>query len=264
MKAEIETHIADVDAFYRPIIRDAHLRLSGGSQLLSSFEQSVDAYRKIGRRQVSGIIERVNELTVAHKLLTDPRLASAQIAYEPQIVPGPKFDFVVSAPGKPTLYIEVKTVSPQPTNDATSWQKATYRRRLITPGTVFIVDEKAFGAEIFGNDFAARSSIMKYALQTETKLAAHLEFEPGRGALVICGNGVSWEPDLLEDFADYYRHGRHRADDPFTAMEQAVEANSPKLRRSLEGFGLMIRAQNALVPTTWTYPVTGPLKFQKN
>lgn len=216
MKAEIETHIADVDAFYRPIIRDAHLRLSGGSQLLSSFEHSVAAYRKTGRRQASGIIERVNELAVAHKLLTDPRLASAQIAYEPQIVPGPKFDFVVSAPGKPTLYIEVKTVSPQSTNDATSWQKATYRRRMVTPPMPH-------------RNANVQAAFERYTAQTQRKLLAHTACEPSYGALIICGNGISWTPSALIAFA-------HTYDGPLE-------------------FGILIRPQDAVSPSAWTYPI---------
>ena len=86
MSEEIEAHIAAVEAVYRPIIEQARGRLSGGERLWAQFEQAVAAYRRYGRPQVSGIIERVNELAVARQLLVDNSLRSAAIEYEPQIL----------------------------------------------------------------------------------------------------------------------------------------------------------------------------------
>ena len=187
----IEAHIAAVRAFYRPLLTD-NSRLSGSDRLYAGFEQSVAAYRKIGRRQVSGLIERVNELAVAHQLLTDAQLAAAHIVYEPQLIPGPKFDFVLRTPAKPTLYIEVKTVSPQSANDATSWQKATYRRRMVTPREP-------------GGTSAAQAAFQRYTVQTQAKLAAHAAIEPGDGLLIFCGDGLTWLPSALTDFIASYR-----------------------------------------------------------
>jgi hypothetical protein len=64
------------------------------------------------------------------------------------------------------------------------------------------------GAAIFGNSFAARSSFLKYILETEAKLASHVAVQPGRGVLVFCGDGFGWDTSELEDFADFYRLGR--------------------------------------------------------
>jgi hypothetical protein len=71
-------------------------------------------------------------------------------------VPGAKFDFVFAEANGQSLFVEVKTVSPQTTDDDTNWRKATYRGRRLSQGTHFVVDQDAMGAAIFGNSFAAR------------------------------------------------------------------------------------------------------------
>lgn len=225
MKDAIEAHITAAEAFYRPIIHQAHDRLTGGPQLLASFAQAVTAYRKTGRRQVSGIIERVNELAVARKLLTDPQFVAAHITHEPELIPGPKFDFVLTTPNQPTHYIEVKTVSPQSANDETSWQKTTYRSRPATPRTPH-------------DDSAAQAAFLRYTAQTESKLEAHIAIDPGDGLLIICGDGTSWPPSALSDFVASYRG-------PLS-------------------FGTLIRSQDAVEPSAWTYPVKGPVEVPTN
>ena len=82
----------------------------------------------------------MNELAVANKLMTDPALASAVIAYEPDIAAGAKFDFVISEAEGPTIFVEVKTVSPQTRDDDANWREATYRRRRLARGAHFVVD----------------------------------------------------------------------------------------------------------------------------
>jgi hypothetical protein len=77
--------------------------------------------------------------------------------------------------------------------------------------------------------------------------------------LVFCGDGFGWHISELEDFADFYRLGRHRIDGPFGEMEQhAIENGGMKLSRSLAGFAALVRPQDAVTPTAWIYPVTGP------
>lgn len=213
LKEAIEAHIAAVQALYRPLLAN-HGRLTGGGRLLASFEQSVAAYRKTGRRQINGVIERVNELTVAHKLLCDPQFTAAAVAYEPQIIPGPKFDFVVRRTGQSTLYIEVKTVSPHAAIDAASWQKATYRGRPATPRNPH-------------SGTAVQAAFRRYTLQTENKLTAHVPVEPGKGLLILCGDGLCWSPTALTDFAAPYRGPLN--------------------------FGCLIRRQDAVEPTAWTF-----------
>jgi hypothetical protein len=83
--------------------------------------------------------------------------------------------------------------------------------------------------------------------------------KPGRCILVICGSGAAWHVSELEDFADFYRCGRHRTDDPFAAMEQhTMSEGKTELARTLEGFAALIRHHDETEPHAWIYPVRGP------
>lgn len=260
MTQEIEEHIAAVEGLYRRPLTDPGSRLAGGARLWSQFDEAVAAFRQHGRRQVAGVIERVNELVVARQLLLDASLASAEIAYEPEIVPGgTKFDFVATdAEGLP-VYIEVKTVEPKTEDSDRNWQKAERRQEHLTPGNRYVVAKDWLGAAIFGNSFAARSSFMGYTLETEMKLAAHDAIRPGRAILVFCGTGFAWHVSELEDFADYYSTGRHRIDDPFAKMEaHAIAHGRAAPARTLAGFAALVRKHDDVEPRKWVYPVRGP------
>jgi hypothetical protein len=77
--------------------------------------------------------------------------------------------------------------------------------------------------------------------------------------LVFCGTGFAWGISELEDFADFYRRGQHRVDDPFAAMEQhAIKEKSIELARTLEGFAALHRHHDGTDPLKWVYPVRGP------
>lgn len=260
MPREIEQHIAAVEAAYRPSMTGAGSRLAGGARLWSQFDEAVAAFRQHGRRQLAGVIERVNELVVAQQLLLDASLGQAEIAYEPEIVPGgTKFDFVATdAEGLP-VYIEAKTVEPKTEHNDRNWQKVEQRQEHLTPGNRYVVGKDWLGATIFGNSFAARSSFMGYALETETKLAAHAAIRPGRAILVFCGTGFAWHVSELEDFADFYRDGRHRIDGPFAKMEEhAISNGRPAPARTLSGFAALVRKHDDTEPSNWVYPVRGP------
>lgn len=225
MKAAIEHHIREADACYRPLILQSSGRLTGGERLLAQFDQSVAAYRKYGRRQISGVIERVNELAVARQLLLDPALMTAFIAYEPEIVAGPKFDFVIHEPGQPTHYVEVKTVSPQPANDETSWRKPKYEARRVVLDVLGVSRAPPAAKSPM---LAVQAAFLRYAIATQSKLATHTSAEPGRGVLVFCGDGLYWDAAALNDFAQTYP------------------------RSSLQ-FAVMIRPQDAIGVRTWTW-----------
>ncbi len=230
MRSAIEAHIRDADAFYRPLILHKNGSLIGGDRLLSHFDQSVSTFRKHGRRQASGVIERVNELAVARQLLLEHALASTRIEYEPDIVTGAKFDFVIRHPEKPTLYVEVKTVSPQSAIDEASWRKPKHVARRV------VLDPFASSAEPPAQQrptHAIDAALLRNAMEVETKLDAHFAVERGLGALIYCGDGLSWDAADVEVFATL-----HRATDV--------------------RFGVMIRQQDAIVPSAWTYPMSDP------
>jgi hypothetical protein len=226
VRGAIENHIREADAFFRPLILQSAGRLIGGKCLMTEFDHSVRAFRKYGRRQVSGLIERVNELCVARHFLLQPNFATSLIEYEPEIVQGPKFDFVIRKPGEPPHYVEVKTVSPLMSMNEMSWRKAKFQPRLV------VLDMTADNAEPPASGQltkAVQSAFLRNAIKTELKLAKHAVIEPGPGTLIYCGDGQAWGQAELEIFAKVYVGAR-------------------------VAFGVMLRPQAALVPALFDCP----------
>lgn len=158
-----------------------------------------------------------------------------------------------------TLYVEVKTVHPHTGDTEQNWRKVERRREHLTPRNEYIVDKQWMGATIFGNSFSARASFLAYSLETEAKLVQTCAIAPGRCVLVFCGTGFPWHPSELENFADFYRTGRHRADDPFARMElHHMAEHQIELSGNIEAFAAMIRKHDQINPGEWVYPVRGP------
>lgn len=260
MHDEFEEHIAAVRATYQSLVTEPSSRLTGGERLWGQFEDAVAAYRKHGRPQRAGVCQGVNELAVAGQILADKSLSHTPIWYEPEIVShGPRFDFVAPDVNGQALYIEVKTVEPRTEDSDSNWAKFEGRQKYLTPGNHYIVEKEWMGAAIFGKSFAARSSFLDNTFETEAKFKDHNAVKPGHAILVFCGTGFAWKVDALEDFADFYRTGRHRGDDPFADMEQhAIEQRGAKLSRSLNGFAALMRKSDDALPSKCVYPVRGP------
>jgi hypothetical protein len=228
LRRAIEHHIREVDAFYRPLILQHSARLAGGERLVYEYDHSVSAFRKYGRHQVSGLIERVNELSVARQLLLDPDLASAFIYYEPEILKGQKFDFVIRKSGEPPLYIEVKSVTPNMSINEMTWRKAKYAARQVVLDLTAERVEQPAQAQLSQavQARAVQAAFLRNAVETAAKLATCTAIEPGPGLLIYCGDGQSWSRAELAAFAKSY-----------------VGADL--------SFGLMLRPQDALFPTTF-------------
>jgi len=256
---EIEAHIAAAEDFYRPIILGPGSSLTGGSKLWRQFEETRDAFRR-GATDFQPVYERINEMAAAQVLLGDPTLAGAAIAYEPPIAAdGSLIDFVVSLPDGRTLYIEVKTVHPRTEDGDASWAKYEQRRAHHPNHVAYLVHKDWLGGEIYGASFSARGAFMTYARQLEDRLAAATAVRPGGGVLLICGTGFPWHRSELEDFADFYRSGRHRADDPFAKMEaHAISAGSIVLRRNIGEIAYLRRAMDRVQAEEWAAKVEGP------
>ena len=153
----------------------------------------------------------------------------------------------------------MKTVEPRTEDNEKNWEKVERRQQYVTPGVHYVVDKQWMGATIFNNSFSARSSFLTYAIETEAKLKGHNAVEPGRAVLVFCGTGFAWHLSELEDFADSYRTGQHRFDDPFAKMEQrAMRSGGDQPSHTLDGFAAMMRKHDGIDPVKWVYPVRGP------
>ena len=259
MDPDIDQHIAAVRAAHAGLASEP--RLVGGARLLGQFEDAVTAYRRHGRAQVRGVIERVNELAVARLLLDGPTLAGSIIDYEPEVVPGgSRFDFRIRAAGPEghPLYAEVKTVMPNAADTEENWDKAERRAKLFQKKTWLSVAREWMGATIAANSFNARSKFMSHARDTEKKLAEHRNLGPADGFVIICGDGFAWDVSELEDFADFYATGKHRPDDPYARMEAAdIADRGIALARTLNGFAAVIRSQEDVKPKRVVFPVQG-------
>lgn len=255
MSEEAEQHIAAIEAFYRPIILGA--RLGGGAKLWRQFEEARDAYRS-GATDFLSVYERINEMAAAHVLLSNRSLSGATIAYEtPIAADGSLIDFTVSWPEGRTLYVEVKTVHPRTEDPEASWANYEKRSAHHPERVAYIVHKEWLGGKLYGDSFSARGAFMTYARQFEERLAAANAVRPGEGVLLVCGTGFEWHRSELEDFADFYRLGVHREDDPFAKMEaHALAEGAIELRRNVGEIAYLKRPIDRVEPE-WFSKVQG-------
>jgi hypothetical protein len=242
---EIESHIAAVETFYLPIILGGCLE--GGAKLWHQYEGARDAYRQGGSGFLA-VYERINEMAAGHILLSDPTLKGAAVAYEtPIAADGSLIDFTVTRPEGRTLYVEVKTVHPRTQDSEASWSNYEKRSAHHPEHVDYVVHKEWSGGQLYGDSFSARSAFMTYARQFEERLAAANAVRSGEGVLLICGTGFPWHLSELEDFADFYRLGIHREDDPFAKMEaHALAERSIELRRNIGEFAYVRRPMDSV------------------
>lgn len=260
MLAEVEEHLAEVETFYRPVLFDGS-RLTGAAKLWRQYEDARDTYRR-GATDFLSVYERINEMAAAQVLLADTTLTDATIAYEtPIAADGSLIDFTASWSGGRTLYVEVKTVHPRTQDTKASWDNFVKRSAHHPEQVTYAVHKDWLGGQLYGDAFSARASFLKYSRQFEERLAAATAVRPGEGVLLVCGTGFRWHRDELEDFADFYRLGVHREDDPFAKMEaHNLVQGSIELMRNIRDFGYIKRAMDHVAPQESVPRVQGPVE----
>lgn len=255
-----ETLIAEVVALYESVHRGPASRIVDGERVWTQFQAAADAARMGHEGADRQLRDRINELATA-KFLADDGTITGNIAYEPDILPsGRKIDFVVVRPeNRDRLYVEVKSVYPETLDTDATWDRYLQLREYHPENVSFVVAKDWMGGMIYGNTFAARSKFLDYSLAFEERLAEAKQEVPGPGILVFCGSGFHWRVSDLEDFADFYHSGRHRADDPFARMEQhEVESKRLELQRNIDHFAFLKRATCRAKFTRIHFPVAGP------
>ena len=121
------------------------------------------------------------------------------------------------------------------------------------------MDQEWLGGEIAHDFFAARQRFLEHAVALEEKIAANTTREGVFYALVVCGSGGRWYEDQLEDFADFYRTGRHRPDDPFGDMEtHFMDEKGLSLRGMIHSFCYMKRPLRSARHTVFHCNLRGP------
>ena len=260
MTDEIEEHIADVSALYEPLLNGQSSKLVGGSKLWSQFESAVSAFRKHGRSQYSAVREKINEMAVAHLLLSDSTLANATISYEPDIAKdGSRIDFVVNFENGRTMYLEVKTVHPRADDNLENWNKYLARRQHHPNQTDFVVFSDFLGPSISKKSFDSRSKFLTYCQQFESRLEQAHKILSGDGVLVFCGTGEAWHVSELKDFADYYHSGVHRPDDVYSKMEgKHILDQDIQLKRNIMAFAFVKRQMHEITASNHSWDVRGP------
>ena len=85
-------------------------------------------------------------------------------------------------------------------------------------------------------------------MEFEPRLAAAKAIRQGPGILVFCGTGFPWRRSDLEDFADFYHIGAHRADDPFALMEQHhIEYEQLQILRNIDHFAFAVEEKSRIL-----------------
>jgi hypothetical protein len=256
MPEEIDIFVGKVREVYRPILQGAGGRIRRGDVLWNQFEDVVCAIN--GNAHSRQLTEKVNEMVVA-KILADDVHLTGTIEYEPNYLPnGQRIDFIAER-GNENIYVEVKTVHPRTPDDDAAWQNYLRRREHHPQNVNFVVQRDAMGGALYGDSFSSRSHFLRYTLAFEERLAAAKAIRGGPGIMVFCGNGFAWNISDLEDFADFYRFGRHRGDDPFALMEQHhIEENGLAIRRNVDHFAHVKRAVEQPDRQEFVLPVRGP------
>lgn len=258
MRQEIKQLSEQARVLYWDIVKGTNSRVDRGHVLWAQFESAVDACSTCTNATVRALTERINELAVAKALIEDPNIFGP-ISYEPALLPnGQRIDFVAFEEDR-NIYVEVKTVHPQAQDTKQSWDNYLRRRTHHPKNVIFHVERNRMGGAIYGDSFAARSHFLDYTLDFESRLAAAKVIRDGLGILVFCGNGFSWSASELEDFADFYRTGIHRPDDPFAPMEQHhIDKEGLQLLRNVDLFACLKRAVERAELEQLTCPVRGP------
>lgn len=220
-------------------------RFRHGEAMVKRFIASVEQVRKAGRGHFRTVDENHNELSVAEAILRDPRCSESELLYEPSLPNTEKtIDFMVTAVDGVVFAVDIKTIKPAPEDRWKQYQKAQ-DQKWFPQNVQFILEEDGLGGELWHAAFSSRAKFLDYALELEGKAAvAGLDAKGTRCILMLCGEGFHWRQDELEDFVAYYRSGRHRADDPFSKVEEHYIADKGlKIQRSIYAFACLDRRQ---------------------
>lgn len=260
---ELDEFVNEAIAVYREMLIGPNSRVTRGPALWDQFEPAASDCRSSFGKKDSRLIECVNEMAVAKVLIDDPTLKPFAIEYEPNILPdGKRIDFVVDR-GDACVYVEVKTVRPKTIANNAAYEKYKERRKHHPDNVQYVVNPEPSGGAIYGDSFTARSRFLEYSVAFEKRLAAAKAVKPGLGILVFCGNGFAWHRSELEDWADFYHSGQHRADDAFGPMElHSLNVKGISLKRNIDHFAYLKRPFHLAQRIDFRWPVRGPMLFR--
>lgn len=183
------------------------------------------------------INEATNELHVIGKILSAPNIRLLEYEPAPMVEGGKTIDLRVTLSDDHVVYVDIKTIAPR--TDIDSWPKyiAARENGYFSPNAALILSEEHLGGPIYHQFVAARSKMLEYVVELETKAQGYDRSDESTFAMTYCGRPFDWDITQLEDFVQYYFSGKHRPDDPFAAMEQhAINEKKMTLRRFVSLF----------------------------
>jgi len=237
----------EVCSTMRSALASAATRFASVERLLTRLERHAD--RALGDlagfRQFN---ESHNEACVAIELVSSPHVA--MIDYEPPMRTCDKrLDFSVDLQDGRRSWVEVKTVDPADQDDWDKYEAALDEGRFPTNVDLILV-KGMMGGEIYHDAYAGRAKLLDYAVETEGRLeACRGDIGTGSCTLVIAANPFKLPMEAVEDFAHFYRTGKHSPWDEFRDMEvYDLERRGVSLTRTIARFAYVGRATFEIWP----------------
>lgn len=257
-KASKESWIEEIRAGLLPRLAGDG-RFPDANALAQRFEASVSHWRTSDAFRP--VINDANELCAAAEILNDLS-PTDRLLYEPRLRATPKsIDFCVEWADGGRSWIDMKTVAPGWQDDEVAWARIEQITTDLPANTHLIVQRDLAGAALGGRMIKARWSFIQRAIELEAKITLLTEAERGPVRLLLCSEGA-WHRDELEDFADFYRTGRFRADDwAQNAIARYMTERNLTFDRSITGFCYLERRHDEICARKFTIDVRGPQMF---
>jgi hypothetical protein len=155
----------------------------------------------------------------------------------------------------------MKTVAPGWQDDDAAWERIQHITAELPANAHLIVQREYAGAALGSQMIKARWSFIQQAVELEARIARLTDIERGPVRLLLCSEGA-WHRDDLEDFADFYRTGKFRADDwAQNAIARYIAERGVTFDRSIAGFCYLERWHDETCARKFTIDVKGPRVF---
>lgn len=255
----LNVYADEVQKIFRTRFESASDRFKSPQLLLDRFTSVVDAVHANGRSLFRAVDEAHNELCIASAILENQEPQFTCLEYEPPLNGCAKsIDFLATS-GDIKVYVDVKTIKPVATDRWEQFEKAQVKEWF--PDNVNIMLEKKWlGGELWHDMFAARSRMLEYSLELEQKIAeGNLSGGNTLLVLALCGEGLYWHQDELEDFVSFYYSGTHRGDDPFSKAEaRHIQDKHIAIAKTISRFACMHRPQGGILQKRLNWNVQPP------
>jgi hypothetical protein len=262
---EIESFLADAEHRLCEPLTASRLRFRSCDRLLDRYRACVALLRERGVDAQAQYQTAHNELCIALELLRDRGHGSgvSELEYElPSVLTAKRIDFQGTLRSGQRVAVEVKSIRPAEQDD---WQKflRDQDEGRIANCVDLAIDREFGGGEIYHAMRASRSTMLEDALEFEAAIAA--TWPDGNRplcVLAICGTPLGCRKDWVEDFADFYRHGRHRTDDPFAEMERHhLQVKTVSLARTIDHFAYLRRSWGVVDADQFVASAAGPAEL---